>query len=225
MGKAMTVPSSGRVVLPWKQTLAMSWANVRRRTGRSVLTLLCLSIVVAFLMSTLSYQEIVKRLMQSDEVHTQAVLERAGVISHDEHAVRRQVEQGFWLMAISGLLCLAGITNTILMSVFERFREIGTLKCLGARNRFVVRLFMVESVLVGFAGSLTGALIGYVLALFQAGTVLEFRLLTWSDSAGTLIQWLPVCLVGGVVLTVLAAIYPTYVAARMKPVDAMRLEM
>ena len=48
----------------------------------------------------------------------------------------------------------------MLMAVTERFQEIGTMKCLGALDRFVVRLFLLESGFQGLAGALIGALIG-----------------------------------------------------------------
>lgn len=46
-----------------------------------------------------------------------------------------------WLVATSLLMCLVGVTNSMLMSVSERFREIGTIKCLGASDSFIVRVF------------------------------------------------------------------------------------
>merc|ERR1712098_155893 len=67
-----------------------------------------------------------------------------------------------WLIIMSLIVCVVGITNSMLMSVTERFREIGTMKCLGALDHFVVILFLLESGFQGFAGALVGALIGFV---------------------------------------------------------------
>ena len=51
----------------------------------------------------------------------------------------------------------------MLMSVTERFREIGTMKCLGALDGFIVKLFLIESLFQGMAGTVMGVLLGLVL--------------------------------------------------------------
>lgn len=138
-----------------------------------------------------------------------------------------------WLVSLSLLVCIVGITNAMLMSVTERFREIGTMKCLGALDRFVVRLFLIESSFQGAIGSILGAIIGLGLATLQ--TMFAYRI---TDAAsGTtywlafdffpftrIIFWMVISIVVGIVLSVVAAIYPAYRAARMEPVDAMRSE-
>ena len=126
---------------------------------------------------------------------------------------------------LAGILCLVGITNTILMSVTERYREIGTLKCLGALDGFVVRLFMIESLFIGVLGSLAGAAAGFCLGLLQAGASLEFGVLTAGRCLHAMALSMPASVAFGTIVTVLAAVYPTYVAARMKPVEAMRAEV
>ena len=47
------------------------------------------------------------------------------------------------------LVAFVGVLNAMLMSVTERFREIGTMKCLGALNSFIVKLFLIESLFQG----------------------------------------------------------------------------
>ena len=213
------------VVLPWKRTFHMCWSNVLHRLGRSILSFACITVVIAFFSSSVAYQDILAELSASDDVHTCAVLERAGVVTHDAEQLARQRDQRVWLMSLSGFLCLVGITNTILMSVTERFREIGTLKCLGALDGFIIRLFLVESAFIGLVGSVIGAATGLVLAVVQIGAVLEFSLLSAGNIAAAATSALPVAIATGTVLTILAAVYPTYVAAKMKPVDAMRTEI
>jgi ABC-type antimicrobial peptide transport system permease subunit len=111
------------------------------------------------------------------------------------------------------------------MSVTERIAEIGTLKCLGALDRFIVRMFLVESVFLGVVSSLIGALAGYVLTLLQLGFALGFATLWLGPWAAPLLSGLPLGVGIGTVITVVAAAYPAYVAARMRPVDAMRAEI
>ena len=224
-GEPPAPPLEGAIVLFWPKTVKMCWASVRNRLGRSILTFLGIAIVAAFFMSSFSYQIILRDLMRQSDTHTQAVLEQAGVFTHDAASLKRQRDQRVWLMGLSAFVCLVGITNTILMSVTERIREIGTLKCLGALDHFIVRLFLIENLFLGLLGSLVGAAVGFLLALFQVGVSLEFGLLSAASAGHALAVAGPVAVAAGAGLTVLAAVYPTHVAARMKPVDAMRVEV
>jgi len=136
-----------------------------------------------------------------------------------------------WLVSLSLLVCVVGISSAMLMSVTERFREIGTMKCLGALDRFIVRLFLIESSFQGLAGSATGLVLGLLLAV--ARSVFAFKT---SDPVTGEQQWLALrhfpfaqllssaalALAIGVILSVVAAIYPAYRAAKMQPVEAMR---
>ena len=214
-----------RPVLPWRISLQMSLANITNRLGRFFLVFLGIAVVVAFLMSSFTYQSIVSDLSKTGDVHVRAVLERAGVFAGDAASRKYQKDRNAWLMAISCLLCLVVITNTMLMSVGERVKGIGTLKCLGALDGFIVRLFMLESVFIGIVGSLAGALVGYVLTVLQVGASLEFSILSARHLVEPLVVWVPISVGAGTVITVLAAVYPTYVASKMRPVEAMRVEV
>jgi hypothetical protein len=151
----------------------------------------------------------------------------------EEFAGRQVDMRGLWLVGLSLLVCVVGITNAMLMSVTERFREIGTMKCLGALDKFIVKLFLIESSLQGAAGSLTGVLIGFALAFVRAlftfhvkdpETGKGYWLAVRFFPAAELLLWAAVALGAGVVLTIIAAIYPAVRAARMEPVQAMRAE-
>lgn len=213
------------LTLPWKRTIEMCWNNMRNRAGRFVLVFVSIAVVVAFLTNALAYQDVVGQMMQRDDTKTRAVLERAGVFAADPAALQKQEDQRTWLMILSVMMCIVGITNTMLMSVNERVREIGTFKCLGALDRFIVRVFMIESIFIGLVGSALGALVGFVLTLLQLGFTLEWRVLPYGGMAGTLVTLGPLAIAIGTVLTIIAAIYPTLHAARLKPVDAMRSEI
>ncbi len=217
--------SDRRVSFPWRRTLAMCWANVCNRRGRFSLTLLCVGVTVAFLMNSMTYHGVVADLTAREDTHTRAVLERVGAFAADEASLAKQAQQRVWILALSGVLCVTGITNTMLMSVTERAGEIGTLKCLGSLDSYVVRLFLIESLLVGVIGSAAGTVAGYLLSLFQVAVSLELSLLTLAEYARPWVTSAPIALGVGSVLTVLSAAYPTYVAARMNPVEAMRVEV
>ncbi len=141
--------------------------------------------------------------------------------------------RGVWLVTLSLMVCVVGITNAMLMSVTERFREIGTMKCLGALDIFVVKLFLIESALQGVVGSVAGAIIGFLLAFVRA----LFTFHTTDPESGnsywlalhffpglSLLAWLAIALGVGIALSIVAAIYPAIRAARMEPVQAMRVQ-
>lgn len=211
--------------VPISKAFDMCLQNLRNRRGRYLLVFVSIAVVVAFFVTTLTFQRMVSDLRQDDDVHTRAVMQRAGLSLTDADAETKQRDRMIWLLILSGSLAFVGVTNTMYMSVTERYREIGTLKCLGALDGFVVQLFIIESVLVGLVGSTIGAFLGYILTLVQVGLTLEFGLLgAWILIKG-FAAGVPAAIIGGTVLTVLASIYPTVAAARMKPVDAMRVEV
>ena len=75
----------------------------------------------------------------------------------------------YWLVVMSLLVCTVGITNSMLMAVTERFKEIGTMKCLGALDKFVVTLFILESGMMGIVASLLGWVVGFLAIILIAG--------------------------------------------------------
>ncbi len=109
------------------------------------------------------------------------------------------------------------------MAVTERFREIGTMKCLGALDRFILRLFLLEAGIQGLIGSGAGAIAGGVFALInfflRFGTV-SITTLSWTQ-AGLSVAGATLI---GCVLSLVGVMYPAIVAARMQPVEAMRVE-
>ena len=127
------------------------------------------------------------------------------------------------LIGLSLLTCLVGIINAMLMSVTERIKEIGTLKCLGAQDFFIVKTYFIESSLQGVIGTGIGALIGLFVAivinLFTYGKFVfqEFPVLDVLRSVG-------IALIIGSLMSVFASILPAYWAARKEPVEAMRIE-
>lgn len=211
-------------VLPWKTTLSMAWANMRNRSGRFFLVLLGIGVVVAFLTSSLLQGGVIAELSRSDNVRVRAALEKAGVFS-DNASRREQADREKWLIGLSCLLSIVVIANTMLMSVSERISEIGTLKCLGALDRFIVRVFLVESFFIGLVGSISGIVAGCLLTLIQLRGALGPGVLTASSIIRSFAWAAPIALGTGSAMTVIAAAYPAYVAAKMKPVDAMRAEV
>lgn len=124
-----------------------------------------------------------------------------------------EVQKLQWLAATSLLMCLVGVTNSMLMSVTERYREIGTIKCLGASDSFIVKVFFLEALVLGAIGSFSGALVGSLVASLFTPFVLSPVLST--IATGTAV---------GLAMTVLAAIAPAIQAAKMPAAAALRAE-
>jgi len=128
-----------------------------------------------------------------------------------------------WLAILSLMVCVVGIVNAQLMAVTERFREIGTFKCLGALNSFVVRIFVVEAIYQGFLGGAVGSILGVVVATLSLTWKLGWIVLTeWPLLANLYtLAWATGL---AVLLSLIGVIYPALVAAQMHPAVALRSE-
>ncbi len=154
-------------------------------------------------------------------------LEHFGIQSAEMLAKAREAErqQGFrtrWIVIISLLVTVIGIANALLMSVTERFKEIGTMKCLGALSGFIRRLFLIESAVIGFVGSFVGLLVGLAFPLLAYGVTFGFPAVFSALDGKRLALSALLCLTAGTALSILAAIYPANFAARMVPASALR---
>ena len=132
-------------------------------------------------------------------------------------------EQTAWLALISVVVCVVGIANVMLMAVAERFREIATLKCLGALDGFIMVSFVLEAALLGMVGGVVGALGGMVIGTGRALAAFGRPVVT-AFPVGIMAQAMGGAVVVGVVLAAVAAVYPSYRAAGLPPMEAMRIE-
>lgn len=116
-----------------------------------------------------------------------------------------------WMTALSLLMCLVGVTNSMLMSVAERYREIGTFKCLGASDGFIVTVFLMEALLIGIIGSALGGFLGAGLTAVALNRPFSIELILIAVGIG-------------LGLTLVAALIPAVQAARMPAAAALRSE-
>jgi hypothetical protein len=152
----------------------------------------------------------------------QETMKNAGVPSTPEEIASNRI-QTRWLVGLALLVAFAGILNAMLMSVTERFREIGTMKCLGALDSFIIKLFLIESLFQGVAGTVIGVMLGLLLSMASMST--SYGVYAWKNVPwGSLVLSVMVCFAVGILLTVAGAVYPAWQAARMQPIDAMRVE-
>ena len=212
-----------QIVLPWSRTLQMTKESIFVRFGRSVITASGIFLGIAFLSAV---------LFGSAAARVQATLSQSqlGLISTDTGDAQART---VWLVAMSLLVATVGIVNSMLMSVTERYKEIGTMKCLGALDHFIVRLFILESALLGVLGSVAGAIVGTgamtLVYAYRMGW--HNTLSSWKGSAlilggSSLPLWAGMIfgIVIGGVLSVCAALYPAWRAAKMPPAAALRSE-
>ena len=128
-----------------------------------------------------------------------------------------------FLLSISFLVCMVGITNAMLMAITERFREIATMKCLGAKDGFILGQFIMEAGLQGIVGGVLGGIIGLVITVLKGSFVFGYYFWVYFPLYGFVISAIAAFLTG-IVLSVLASVYPSWSASRMAPMEAMRVE-
>lgn len=212
-----------QVVLPFGKSLEISIKSLRVRFFRSLITVMTLVLAVSFLAFILVTTDIASGLLASGEEGLRLALDQAGYDVPAGATDLSSTPKERWIVFLSLLVCTVGIINAQLMAVTERFREIGTMKCLGALDSFVLRLFLLEAGMQGLAGALAGAVLGTLgalaVGLVRFGTAAATHL-----PPGQALFSLGAAIGVGVLLSVVGVFYPAVVAARMRPVEAMRAE-
>jgi len=210
-----------QIVLPWAQVIRIAFNSLRVRLYRSLITMLSLALAIAFVAYIRSGYEILDAVWP----HISSSLREYIVGMGYELS-----EKGFgsspkdlWLGMLSLLVCVVGIVNAQLMAVTERFREIGTFKCLGALDSFVVRIFVLEAVYQGFFGGLAGSLVGVIVSTVSMAIKIGWPVLRWWPVSGMLFTVAAATLLA-VFLSLAGVFYPALVAARMHPAVALRAE-
>ncbi len=151
-------------------------------------------------------------------------LERALAASlGDDSALLGLSGRQLFLLAISFLVCMVGIANAMLMSITERYREIATMKCLGATDSYILSQFMMEAALQGFFGGLVGVVLGFAISTVRSALAFGGHLWAYFP-AGDVALCALFSLAAGVLLAALASIQPSWSASRMAPMEAMRVE-
>jgi putative ABC transport system permease protein len=121
------------------------------------------------------------------------------------------------LLSLSILISLFGIVNTLVLTVFERTRELGMLRAVGMTRRQVRRMIRQESVITALLGAAFGIPLGIVLAVV-IGVAIGFAAFT--IPVGTLVVFVIAAILAGIV----AAILPARRAARLNVLEALQYE-
>jgi putative ABC transport system permease protein len=213
-----------QITLPWTDAIRISMRNVTLRLGRAAITALGVVLGIAFLMSVWTSRVVQDGTERAKAESTRAVgasdAPGAKLVAEEKEA--RTARQN-WLVVMSLLVCMVGITNSMLMSVTERFREIGTMKCLGALDSFIVRLFLIESAFLGLLGSIVGIIIGHVIVLVFAS--LKDPSVAAKMNWGHMLTYMLIGLAIGTLVSLIAAVPPAIRAAKMPAAAALATEI
>ena len=123
------------------------------------------------------------------------------------------------LLALAVIVSLFGIVNTLVLSVFERTRELGMLRAVGMTRRQVRRMVRHESVITALIGSTLGIVVGMFLAGLATGALSEYEI-EFALPLGQLVAFTVVAVIAGIV----AAILPAARAAKLDPLAALSYE-
>jgi len=184
----------------------MGYEHIRRGIDRAAINIASIALGISFLSS----------LTLTDAFYRASARSGGASIGVESYQ--------YWLVFVALAVCVVGITNAMLIAVHERYKEIGTMKCLGALDRHILMLFMAESFIQGVAGGASGIIIGLLAALLSVGFSIGFDIVL-KVSGPELLMFLGGAALLSIVLSTAATLYPAFRAARLKPVEALSHEL
>jgi putative ABC transport system permease protein len=145
---------------------------------------------------------------------------RAGFESSEKSQVNQEIGLVYVLLALAILVALVGIVNTLMLSVFERTREIGLLRAVGMKRRQVREMIRSESVIIALFGAIVGVIIGTGVGTALASSLRQSSVTNISIPVPSLIGFL----VLSALLGLAAATWPARRAAKLDVLAAIASE-
>ena len=202
----------GSIKLPFSEAFRITLENIKKRFIRAAITTASIILGIAFMVSILM-------MAQVQQSATGAI---EGIRAYQ-----------YWLLFISLLVSGVGITNSMLIAVAERYKEIGTMKCLGALDKHILTFFLLESSIIGGLGGILGYIVGIIAGVVygvtQFGMDAVVKALMSPGLLGfnipAVISLLLASTILAIFLSIVASLYPAYYAAKLNPADALRYEI
>jgi len=191
----------GSIKFPMGEAFRYCLESVRKRFTRALITALSVLLGIAFMVTLLTMGSILRGTGEAPAAYQ------------------------YWMVVIALLVCGVGIVNSMLMSVTERYKEIGTIKCLGATNGSVLEIFLIEALLLGLLGGVIGAFIGWISAVVIYGFQLGWEFVFFPGAFVEYLYHIGLAIGIAAGLSLIAAAYPAFYAARLNPAEALRYEV
>jgi lipoprotein-releasing system permease protein len=142
-------------------------------------------------------------------------------------AIKLERRVYFIVLLLLILIASFSIVSTLVMVVMEKSRDIAILKCLGATDSSILRIFIFQGSIIGTTGIILGSILGYLgcVILRKVGFPLDVSVFSLEQVPVHLDPWAFVTVaVAAFFITLLAGVYPAFRAARLKTADALRYE-
>ncbi|MFC1802361.1 ABC transporter permease [Thermoproteota archaeon] len=190
---------------PW-DAFRLGIGYIRRRLQRTAINVATIALANSFLTS----------LVLTDLFYSTYNQLEGGSIGVDAYQ--------YWLVVVALIVSVVGVTNAMLIAVYERYREIGTMKCIGALDQHILMLFLVESIIQGATGGIIGFSFGVIAAVISSGFTTGFDIIL-KMPMGSFVSYFVGTTLLSIILSIVASMYPAWRASKLPPVEALSYEL